>query len=301
MLSVGIIGASGFIGQSLTKRLHLNPSLKISAFSRTNIKGSSVSWQILDVRNFDQHFTLFNGLDVIYYLASDSIPFSSWDNPKADITSNLLPFLNFLEKAVEAGVKKVVFISSGGTVYGPSEDKISENAPKVPYSPYGINKLSMEYYLMYYHQRFGIAYDIFRVSNVYGPGQDITKGLGVINTFLHDILKKGKITIYGDGKIIRNYIYIDDVAELLSISVNNIGESRIFNLSSDADLNLNEIISNIKNTVSEKFHEVYVPGRKSDNPCIRLENSKILSVVPGFKFKGIREGIEQTYKSMKID
>jgi UDP-glucose 4-epimerase len=105
----------------------------------------------------------------------------------------------------------------------------------------------MEYYLNYFNKKNNINYDIFRVSNVYGQNQDTTKGLGIINTFLENIIQKKDITVYGNGETIRNYIYIKDVVSFLLTSLSSdLYKSNIYNLSSDDNLSINNLLEVIK-------------------------------------------------------
>jgi UDP-glucose 4-epimerase len=191
----------------------------------------------------------------------------------------------------------VVFLSSAGTIYGPSLEKINETSNKKPFSPYGITKLSMEYFLNYFETKYGIKHDIYRISNVYGEGQDTSKGLGLINTFLEKITTDQKITVFGDGENIRNYIYIKDVVELLSLSLNlNLSTSQIYNLSSNDTLKINEVIAILKNAIEEPFEINYIPNRQSDNSFIDLDNSLIKLAKKDFIFTNIEDGIKKTYK-----
>lgn len=301
-LNVAIIGANGFIGSNLTRLLLDKPNIHLKLFGRSTqsiIQGTSI-YQQIDLLNSKRNEVFFKDVDVIYYLASETIPANSWDNPLVDIEKNLKPFLTFAECVSKLSIKKIIYLSSAGTVYGTNVEKVDENFNKNPFSPYGITKLAIENFLLYYKIKHGINYDIFRVSNVYGEGQDTSKGLGIINTFLERIINNQKITIFGDGNNLRNYIYVKDVAELLTLNLtNNINTSAIYNLSSDDSLTVNQIIESIKQVVSEKFNVIFEKQRQSDNTAIDLDNTKLKKAVPGFKFTPIIQGIEQTYNFIK--
>ncbi len=145
-----------------------------------------------------------------------------------------------------------------------------------------------------------MQHDIFRVSNVYGLGQDTAKGLGVINTFLEKIISENKVSVYGTGESIRNYIYAEDVAKLLSLSAHaDHRVSNTFNLASNDNLSINELVSIIKKIVKEDFEVNYMETRQSDNPMIYLDNSKLRATYPAFKFSSIEKGILQTYSFLK--
>lgn len=302
--NVAVIGANGFIGKQLTTKLSQLPELSLNLYGRSEYSTNDEKhfYSQIDLNDTEKLKKQFAHIDFVYYLASESIPATSWNDPKLEVEKNLLPFINFLECISSLNVKKIVFVSSAGTIYGVSNDKLREDSEKMPFSPYGITKLAMEHYLNYFEARHGLHYDVFRVSNVYGEGQDTAKGLGAINTFLEKIIQDKKIVVFGDGEVIRNYIYIDDVAELLARSVKaNINESHIYNLSSNDTLSINQLIAQIKEIVQEKFEVVYQETRKSDNPAIDLDNAKIKKNNPSFKFTELTDGIRNTYSYIKTN
>lgn len=301
-MNIAIIGSNGFIGKHLTQTLVKNKEHTIFLFGKntTSFFKDVYPYSTLNFRDLSQIDKQFSNIDLVYYLASESIPSSTWDKPLQEIEMNLLPFIQFMESICHLNVKKVALVSSAGTVYGPSSEKVKEDSPKNPFSPYGITKLTMEHYLSYYKVKYGIHSDIYRVSNVYGFGQNTSKGLGIINTFLEQILMNGAIRIFGNGEITRNFVYINDVADLLALSASsNLSSSNVYNLSSDDTLNLNDLVKVMKSVVEEKFEVEYTPIRESDNPKIELDNSKIKKAMPTYQFTSIAEGIAQTYQHLK--
>ena len=301
-LNVAIIGSNGFIGSHLTNLLLQNTTINLHLFGRSekSIFKNDVNYKQINLLNNQQNCAYFKNIDIVYYLASETIPANSWANPLVDIEKNLTPFLNFAECLAKLSIKKIVYLSSAGTVYGTTTKKVDENFNKNPFSPYGITKLAIENFLLYYKTKHNINYDIFRISNVYGNGQDTSKGLGMINTFLEKIICEQKIKIFGDGNNLRNYIYVKDVAELLSLSLtNNSNGSEIYNLSSDDSLTINQIVDLIKQCVTEKFEVHYENQRQSDNTAIDLDNTKLKNAIPHFNFTPIQKGIAETYNFIK--
>ncbi len=299
---IAIIGSNGFIGKHLTEKISQNTSIDLSLFGKADIStfGNKHTYHKLDLMNSPQISSYFEDVDIVYYLASETIPATSWNNPFIEIEKNLLPFINFLECLSTLKTKKVVFLSSAGTIYGHSNEPVNEHSDKSPFSPYGIVKLSMENFLNYYQTKYQLNFDIYRVSNVYGEGQDTTKGLGIINTFLEKIISEKKINIFGDGKNVRNYIYVKDVAELLSYSItSDTSKSEIFNLSSNDTLSINELVSIMQTVISENFAITYSENRQSDNLAIKLDNQKITNAHPNFLFTKIDDGILKTYQYIK--
>lgn len=303
-MNVAVIGANGFIGKHLVAKLASLPNVTVHAFDISD--KSSFDQKIIykknDLSSNHQISKDFADIDVAYFLASATIPVTSWEDPLMEIEKNLSPFINFANTIAKLKVKKIAFLSSAGTIYGPAKQKVSETSDKNPFSPYGIIKLAMENFLSYFKTRYGINYDVYRISNVYGEGQNTSKGLGLINTLLEKIITEGKIKVFGNGETLRNYIYVKDVAELLSLSAtSDIAASSTYNISSNDSLTINQIVDIIKNTVSEKFEVINEQNRLSDNSAIDLDNTKITQAVPAFKFTPIAQGIAQTYSYIKAN
>ncbi|WP_317896967.1 NAD-dependent epimerase/dehydratase family protein [Aurantibacillus circumpalustris] len=301
--NVAIIGSNGFIGRHLTNFLSLKNNIQVHLFGRSSesiFDRSSFNYKKINLLNSIQNAEYFKNIDIIYYLVSETIPANSWENPLIDVEKNLIPFLTFAECISKLNVKKIVYLSSAGTVYGTTHKKVDENYNKNPFSPYGITKLAIENFLMYYEKKHKINCDIYRISNVYGEGQDTTKGLGLINTFLEKSIVDHKIKIFGDGNNLRNYIYVKDVAQLLGLSLTaDVNTSETYNLSSNDTLTINQIVDLIKTTVSEPFQVEYVDKRESDNTTIDLDNTKILKAVTNFNFTPIKQGMTETYNFIK--
>lgn len=302
MLNVAIIGSNGFIGKHLVKELKTRKEVKIYQFNR-RINSESINSDSefeIDLINKNKINQQFKNIDIIYYLASSTIPSSSWENPLIELQNNLIPFITFNECIAKLAVKKIVFVSSAGTIYGASKSKVLEESNKEPFSPYGIVKLSMEHFLNYFKNKYSLQYDIFRISNVYGEDQNTSKGLGIINTFIENILLKQEINIFGDGQNLRNYIYVKDVAKILSLTLDNdFYKSEIYNLSTTDTLSINQLAQVIKDHLKIDFNIVYTKNRNSDNSFIDLDNSKLVEEFSNFKFTSLRDGIVQTYNHLK--
>jgi UDP-glucose 4-epimerase len=300
--NIAIIGANGFIGRHLAEKLLSQPDANVYLFGKNELSSfdPSIPYTKLDLNNKEQLTRSFSKIDFIYYMASETIPSTSWENPAMDIEKNLLPFIQFIEGIAQFPVKKIIFISSGGTVYGATDHMVDEHSFTNPFSPYGIVKLTMEHFLNYFKVKYGLHFDIYRVSNVYGEGQNTGKGIGLINTFIEKIITEKKIYIFGDGKNIRNYLYVKDLVELMTTSLNNDSQKdEIYNTSSNDTLTVNEIVTIMKTIVPEPFEIVYKEARQSDNSAIHLDNSKIKNANKDFSFTEIEHGILKTYQHIK--
>lgn len=294
---IAVIGAGGFIGRHLCNRLNRLPA-SLHLYGKSSRTNAPTEIKPVDFEDVSSLKKIANSVDVLYYLASETIPSSSWDFPLSDIQKNLVPFVRFLEASVNSRLRKIIFVSSAGTVYGTTAGKVNEDAVKKPFSPYGIVKLTMEHFLEYFRSRCGVHYDIFRVSNVYGSGQNTSKGLGIINTFLENIVENRELTVFGDGLAMRNYIFVEDVAEILARSSMSPDESGIYNLASDSALSINALIEVIREVVKEPVSVNYRPGRKSDNSFIDLDNTRLKQKYTDFRVTDIKKGIRLTYESI---
>jgi UDP-glucose 4-epimerase len=302
-MNIAIIGSNGFIGSHLAFYLSKNKNYRITLFDRSAVSllnGLDSPYFQLTTLDSTQFETIFSKIDVVYYLASATIPSTSWDDPKKEIEGNLLPFLSFMNQISSLTVRKVVYVSSAGTIYGPSDEKVNEEADKHPFSPYGIVKLTMENFLNYFKIRDGVSFDIYRISNVFGEGQNTSKGLGIINTFLENILSKNEVHVYGDGNNVRNYIYVNDVVKLMEHSVKgDLSVSEIYNLASNDNISINKLIEIMKNILPDNFEVKYTESRKSDNSKIILDNTKIVKANHGFEFISIEKAIKNIYEFIR--
>jgi UDP-glucose 4-epimerase len=294
---IAVIGANGFIAIHLCKSLQKKPGIQLYRFGRSpQPADQNGSYATIDLLNQVTTRSQIGTMDVVYYLASETYPITSWQNPMMEVDKNLVPFISFMSAISGTSVKKVVYVSSAGTIYGTTSGKVDERYDKAPFSPYGIMKLAMENLLNYYRVKEQIAFDIYRISNVYGEGQNTTKGLGIINTFIEKIIRKEPLHVFGDGSVTRNYIYVKDVAQLMLYSLENIQTSDIFNLSSNDTCSINDLIAILKQKSDRSFEVEYTQGRQSDNSFIDLDNSKIISKNPEFVFTPLENGIEATFQ-----
>ena len=296
-MKVGVIGANGFLGHHLVTVLEERQK-DLILFGRAEVTNHHQEYYQLDLQN-ESDFDNIPPLDFLYYLASDSIPSSTWDYPLLEIENNLLPFLKLINRLCENGLKRMAFISSGGTIYGDTHGKIGEAHVKRPKSPHGITKLSMEYWCYYFFEKFALSTDIYRVSNIYGEGQNTGKGLGIINTWL-ELIHQGKpVSLYGQGEHIRNFIYVQDVALAIATSLDFDDEGiNLFNLSSHQSLSLADLLKDIEQILNRKIQVNFLPQRASDVLSIDLDNRRFLERNPSFQFTPLEEGIVRTYQHM---
>jgi len=297
-----VLGGGGFIGSHLVESL-IEAGHQVTVFDRPSARylykyknqgAITVMGDFLDIHNIQEALI---GCDIVYHLVSATVPQTSNDNPGYDIDANVIGTVRFLDEARKANVKKIVYASSGGTVYGiPQEIPIKENHPTDPTSSYGICKLAIEKYLHLYWVLYGIDYCILRVSNAYGPRQPITDTQGVIPSFLNKVFQGAELEIWGDGSIIRDYIYIDDIVSAMVKSSTYHGEHKIFNIGAGEGHSINDIINSLEQVFRQPLNLKYLPPRKFDVPLNILDISRAKKHLEWRPVVGLQDGIFRTYE-----
>ncbi|MFN3884814.1 MAG: NAD-dependent epimerase/dehydratase family protein [Rhodocyclaceae bacterium] len=269
-----VIGGGGFIGTNLCRHLR-DRVARLRAFGRS--KGFAAALDGIDWINGDLADTIavanaVEGADVVFHLASTSTPASSNVDPAADLVGSVRNSLNLLEACRAAGVGRVVFASSGGTVYGiPELIPTPESASTQPITAYGITKLAVEKYLYLYEYLYGLEYRVLRIANPYGPYQLALKSQGVVAAFLRRALHHQPLEIWGDGRVTRDYIFIDDVVAAFERAATHEGTGRIFNIGSGQGLDLNGIVAAIAQLLGRQPQVRYLPPRRVDVPVSVLD------------------------------
>lgn len=303
-----ILGGNGFIGAQTAKALLENDyNVKILSDFRTGISNieSIVDKIELIKGNFLDHTIIkkaIKDVDFVYHNIYTTNPQNSITNPTYDVESNVIGTINILQQLVQADIKKIIFASSGGTVYGePLKVPVSEDYPTNPICPYGISKLSIEKYIQYFNYVYGLDYTIFRYSNPYGIGQNPSKGQGVIPIFLSNIARGKSPVIYGDGSVIRDYVYVKDIADvnLMAISESKKSKEHIFNVGSGTGTSLNELIDIMSIVVGNTIVPKYVDVRKGDVSKIILDITRIKKEYGWEPKTSLVEGIRNTWEWVK--
>lgn len=302
-----VTGGAGFIGSHVAeaylnrgdrvwvlddlssgRRENLAPGLE---FVEAGIGSDTARHLIRDVRP-----------DIINHHAAQIDVRLSVDDPRRDAGTNVDGFLNLTEGAREAGTRRVVFVSSGGVVYGEPEDRPTpETARKAPLSPYGVTKLAGEYYLGYYRAIHGLEYAALRYSNVYGPRQDPHGEAGVVAIFCNRLLAGEGLTIFGDGEQTRDYVFVRDVvaANLLvsDLPLGNPGglDAVAFNVGTGVETSVNRLADILEGIAGIHPGREYRSGRPGElrNSC--LDATKLR----GHGWSGQRtleEGLKETYE-----
>jgi len=220
MKKVLVTGGAGFIGSHIVDR-YLKEGWDVvvvdnlSTGKRKHIPKKAKFYQ-MDIRDEKlSEVFLKEKFDLINHHAAQINVRTSVEKPLFDAEINILGTLNLLTNCIKHRVNKFIFISSGGAIYGEPDDlPVNEYYPKNPFSPYGISKHTIEHYLYYFKQNFGLNYISLRYGNVYGPRQDPYGEAGVISIFTQKMLSGERPSIFGDGEQLRDYIYVDEVVDI---------------------------------------------------------------------------------------
>ena len=276
-----MLGGGGFLGPHLSQAL-LGQGHTVRIFERPNLRcdvsfsnNPNVEFIEGDFVNEQDVTNAVPGCDVIFHLISTTLPKSSNENPVYDIESNVIGTLHLLRSAIKSDVRKILFASSGGTVYGiPREVPISESHPTDPVCSYAIGKLAVEKYLYLYHVLHGLDYCVLRIANAYGEGQRPFGSQGAVAVFLKKAMNDEVIEIWGDGKVVRDYVYVGDVIDAFLKAMSYEGEHRLFNVGAGEGRSVNELVSAIESVIGRPVGRRYVHGRSFDVPINVLDISR---------------------------
>ncbi|SLM61833.1 MULTISPECIES: NAD-dependent epimerase/dehydratase family protein [Dickeya] len=300
-MRVLILGGGGFIGSAVVDRL-LRDGHDIVVFDRENVKpyrefsiNESVTWVEGDFCNKDDVSSALSGVDVIYHLVSTTLPQSSNDNPFFDVESNVLGTIQILNLMVEQKVSRIIFISSGGTVYGnPVYLPIDEQHPTEPVVSYGVTKLTIEKYLAIFERKYGIKAFSLRVSNPYGERQKVNTAQGALTIFSYLALQDKTIEIWGDGSVTRDFLYVADLADAFAKALTYEGMHRVFNISSGVGASLIDIKNSIEKVLGRPVSCEYKPGRSFDVPVSILSNELALKEFNWSPVVDLESGVRKT-------
>ncbi len=275
-LRVLVTGGAGFIGKHLIRSL-LDEGYQVRSLDLKKPDIDHANLQALEGSFTDQECvqSALNGVDIVYHLASTTIPSSSNKDPLHDINTNLMGSVDLINQSIALNVKRFIFVSSGGTVYGvPSYLPVDEKHPTNPLCSYGIVKLAIEKYLLMYQSIAGMDSSIIRLANPYGDFQNPNSGQGVIAAFCHKAIRGEKIEIWGDGSVVRDYVHISDVIRALLLLITNEHRGGVYNIGAGQGYTLNQVIEVIESVMGADLVKEYMPGRSFDIPEVYLDTTK---------------------------
>lgn len=299
MPKVVVIGGNGFIGSHLvdafTKLDH-----EVTAFDRFSSR--DFTYTSGDVRYLQGDFLnradlakAVKGQDIVIHALSITTPATAEKDPSLDIRTNIAQSVELFETAVNAGVSNLYFASTGGAIYGnQGKSSYSETDRTMPVSPYAIGKLAVENYLEYFKNAFGLSSTIFRISNPYGPRQKINRKQGLIPIALREALKGKPVIQYGDGSMVRDFIYIDDLIRMITTIVETPHQHRLYNLGSGEGYSVSQILAEISQVLQLSLEIDERPQPPTFVNRVVLDTSRYVEEFGIPDLTALNAGIEKT-------
>jgi UDP-glucose 4-epimerase len=304
-----VLGGSGFIGSHLVRCLAQSDT-QVRVFDRDyenyqqnigNLK--AVEFYQGDIEDATTLKQALVDVNSVVYLIHSTVPASSMQDLTFDVTSNVLPLIKFLSAVrMHKSIERLIYVSSGGTVYG-NPDKmqpISENCETKPISSYGLTKLVCEHYVRLCLSDSHIKSYIARPSNAYGPNQNFSHNQGVVGVFLRHLIANKSITVFGDGGVVRDFIYVRDLVaglrKCLVDSDNSTGQVLTLNFGTGVGVTLMQLIEVIETIVGREFTINKQPDRGFDCHYNVLDVSKAFQVLGWQPRMSLEDGILKTWE-----
>ncbi len=303
MAEVLVVGANGFLGSHLVDGLSADGHT-VTAFDRFSF--SEPRFASKDAHVFQGDFLSRGDLNeavigqrIVMHFLSTTTPATAESDPSVDIRTNVAQTVELLEACVEAGVEHVFFASTGGAIYGPQgKNGYSEEDPAHPVSPYGIGKLTIENYLGYFRAKHGLGSTALRISNPYGPRQRNRKQ-GFIPIALRQIALDRPVVRFGNGSMVRDYIYVDDAVSMIRSMVGTSPRHSVYNIGSGRGHSVNEVLDSLKRVTGRaiKITNRTVPPTFVDR--VVLDPSRFNEEYGEIAFTDLDEGVRVTWEAIR--
>lgn len=302
-----IVGGGGFIGRSLLKRLASEGHREVLVTGRSAKPAhplfSGVEYRQVMPDDLQIYANLLEWADEVIDLAYSTVPQTSFDNPVRDVIDNLPFSVALIKLASETSLRKFLFVSSGGTVYGhPVSLPINETHPTNPVSPYGITKLAIEKYGLLYRHSKALNFVAVRPGNPYGPGQIGGRGQGFVATAMLQAIKGEEVTIFGNRGTIRDYLHIDDLSSGLISALNFAPSGSILNIGTGVGRDNKDILNLIETFATRDQLRVKIsvkPSRQFDVSANVLDASRLRELSGWQPTVDIAQGLEETWAWIK--
>lgn len=280
-MTILVIGGCGFIGTHIVTTLEQSNHdiVVLDRHAHTGLNTTKTKYIQGEYGNLNDLEKVFDRHQIthVMHLAASTIPGNSNRDPRFDVMTNVYDTLGLLDLCLRYKVRKILFLSSGGAVYGvPHTSPVPENHPTQPISSYGITKLTVEKYLHLFQHLHGLDYIVIRPANPFGPGQLPNAEQGVISVFAWSILHGEELVVWGDGSVVRDYFHVRDLARLCVTAIVS-QVSGIFNAGSGHGRTLLEVISTLEDRLGMRAHVRFTPGRALDVPRIVLDTRRAMT------------------------
>lgn len=306
-MKVLVTGGAGFIGSYISEELLKGEYETVIVDNlisgkKRNIPEGAVFYNADILDDLDEIFLKEKPDYVIHQAAQVSVS-NSLDDPIYDGNENIIGTINLLKNCVKYNTKKFIFASSAALYGNPQYLPVDEKHHAAPLSPYGVSKLSAEYYIHLFSKLYDLPFTILRYSNVYGYRQDVNGEAGVIAIFTDKLLSGRAINIYGDGEQTRDFVFVKDVARA-NIAALGMGDNQIINISSGTRISVLDMIAELTKLFKVGISPNFLDERAGDIKHSILSNKKARDVLkwePAYSFSaGLRETVESS-KSERIN
>jgi UDP-glucose 4-epimerase len=241
-------------------------------------------------------------MDFVVHALSTTTPATAESDPTLDIRTNVAQTVELLESCVDANVGHLYFTSTGGAIYGPQgKAEYSESDRALPISPYGIGKLSIEHYLQYFKTKHGLASTAFRVSNPYGTRQHPNRKQGLIPIALRQIALGRPVIRLGDGSMVRDYVYVEDLVRMLVPVLGRATEYGLYNVGSGTGTTVSEVLESIRRVVGADFAIEERPKPPTFVDTVVLNTSRFRTEFGEVPMTPMDEGIRRTYDEIRSE
>lgn len=297
-----VTGASGFLGRALVPAL-LALDETVVAIGRKACPFAShpgLIWRQVDLAEPTAPLgEILHGVDTIYHLSWSTIPADADLAPSEDARVNIVGSLRLLESIERGASPRVIFASSGGAIYGRLlQIPAPEEHPLNPLSAYGVSKRTVEAYLDLFANSAGIRPASLRIGNVFGPGQATSRPFGAVTQFTNSALSGKPIAMFGDGAVVRDYVYIDDAVDALVRAGHAANTSSVLNIGSGEGRSLNDIIAVLQKHVDKPIMVERKPARPFDVPVSVLDAARARREIGWSTQVSFEEGVARTLASL---
>ena len=310
-MKVLVTGGAGFIGSHLVDRLIKEKHKVIvvdnlSTGKKENLNKKAKFYKVDICSPKIREIFEKEKPEIVFHLAAQINVRKSVEDPLFDAKVNILGSLNVIQNFLKPRTSNIksptfIFASTGGAIYGEAKkNPTPENYPENPISPYGIAKLTVENYLKFYKENFGLKFISLRFSNVYGPRQDPKGEAGVVTIFINKLLKGERPTIFGNGNQTRDFVFVEDVVAALLKAIEYKGNKEVFNIGTGIETSINELYEVISKLLKVKIKPKYVPEKPGDLKRNCLDISLARRELKWELKYNLEKGLQKTIKNLKL-
>lgn len=299
-----VVGGNGFIGSHLVDSLS-EAGHRVTAFDRFStgvptFRSTAVRMLSGDFLSRSDLESAVRGQKVVFHFLATTSPATAEADPTLDIRTNVIQTIELLSACVNAGVRHVYFASTGGAIYGPqARSDFAESAPTAPISPYGIGKLTIEHYLRYFRAKHGLRSTSLRISNPYGTRQNPNRKQGLIPIALRQVARGESVSRYGDGSMIRDYVFVDDLVRMIAPLVDAEPEHEVYNLGSGHGRSVTEVLEVIARVTGGPVPVREIPTPATFVDRVVLDVSRFANEFGVPALTSLEDGIAATWADIR--